>query len=187
MKYSIVTKTGDSGETSLLGGIRVPKNHIRVIAYGEIDELNAALGVCLSFAKQESLTNSTLEQVQYHLFEIGSELANSNTDKSTKEIFFQKSTEFLEKTIIKLELKLPQLKNFILPGGSKTASFLHSARTICRRSERSIVSLMKQKSISPDILVYINRLSDLLFLLARDENISNNIEEKIWIADSDEV
>lgn len=182
MKYSIVTKTGDKGETSLIGGSRVSKNNIRVNAYGEVDELNASLGVCICFIKEKS-TISTLEQIQNHLFEIGSVLATphqSLEDKNTNQIFFQSSIVFIENKINDLESKLPQLRNFILPGGTKSASFLHLARTICRRAERSVVSLMEEESIIPAILMYINRLSDLLFLLARHENISDSVKEKIW-------
>jgi cob(I)alamin adenosyltransferase len=176
----IYTKTGDEGKTSLFGGERVEKNHIRLEAYGTIDELNSVLGVSLVFCKDE-LTKNIIGEIQNSLFRVGSELATPPEVKS-KAIVAISSDEIhnIEKVIDEIELKLKPLKNFILPGGSKSASFLHLARTVCRRAERKIIELDLEESINPDIIVYINRLSDLLFVLARFANHISSTPEIEW-------
>lgn len=176
----IYTKTGDEGKTSLFGGERVEKNHLRLEAYGTIDELNSVLGVSSSFNNDE-LVKKIIYEIQNSLFRVGSELATPPEVKS-KAIVSISSEEItnIENVIDDIELKLNPLQNFILPGGSKSASFLHLARTICRRAERKIIELDLNESINPDIIVYINRLSDLLFVLARFANHLSSTPEIGW-------
>ncbi len=178
----IYTKTGDKGETSLFGGERVWKDDLRICAYGTVDELNAILGVAIT-----ELTNKELkiavEDIQNDLFTVGSDLA-SPLDRENKNLVVPrvdvKFINRLEALIDKYNSQLPELKNFILPGGSKSSAILHHARTVCRRAEREVVSLSKADVISHEIEVYLNRLSDLLFVLARFENFSNNSEDIAW-------
>ncbi len=176
----IYTKTGDAGSTSLFGGSRVQKNNIRINCYGTIDELNAMIG--LSIASQVHLdTKIVLEKIQNNLFQIGSELsAPENIDSKIIIKITDEEINFLEMSIDKFDEKLPKLKNFILPGGSVGSSNLHLTRTICRRAERILVELMEKESINDKILVYINRLSDLLFVLARFENFTTSTPEIEW-------
>jgi len=178
----IYTKTGDAGKTSLFGGERVYKDNIRVEAYGAVDELNATLGVALS---ENILEKSAfiLEKIQNDLFVLGGDLAtpfdfsrNLELPRTKKEM-----TEFLEEQIDELESKTPPLKSFILPGGSKAAALLHLARTVCRRAERIVTRLKKKEKINENILIYLNRLSDLLFVLARYENHYTQTPEKKWV------
>jgi len=176
----IYTKSGDEGKTSLFGGKRVEKNHIRLKAYGTIDELNSVLGVASSFAEDE-YTNKIIFEIQNSLFRIGSELATPPEIKSKAVVAIsQEEIHNLEQVIDNIELKLNPLKNFILPGGSQSASFLHLARTVCRRAERKIIELDLAESINPDIIIYIIRLSDLLFVLARFANHISSTPEIEW-------
>lgn len=176
----IYTKTGDDGNTSLFGGERVKKNNLRIDSYGTIDELNAAIGITLT-ENLDSEIKIVLTEIQNKLFQIGSELASPKNVKSSaikkianEEIFF------LENSIDKFDEKLPPIKNFILPGGSKGSAHLHFARTICRRAERIIVELKEKENVSDNLLVYVNRLSDLLFTLARYENHVRQTPEIEW-------
>ena len=177
-EMKIYTKTGDKGETGLLGGGRVPKNDVRVEAYGAVDELNALLGIAENEVISEK-TKEILTEIQNHLFVLGADLAtpkeNTKIPRVTEEMI-----EFLEKQIDELDSIIPALRSFILPGGSKGASFLHFARTVCRRAERNVVSLEKKSGINNFVLAYLNRLSDLLFVLARFENFSAKVTEKEW-------
>ncbi len=177
----IYTKFGDKGNTSLFGGATVSKSDLRVDAYGNIDELNALLGVVLSSGTQKELSNvlkSSLKIIQKDLFVIGTELATKGT--KPKKILLPSRISELEAEIDALDAQLPLLRNFILPGGSKTSSLLHLARTICRRAERSIVALAQKETINPEIVVYINRVGDLLFMHARYANYKSRIPETIW-------
>jgi cob(I)alamin adenosyltransferase len=174
----IYTRYGDKGETVTLGGKTVSKDHERVVAYGEVDELNALLGVCVSFM-DSGKTKEYLGKIQKDLFVIGAELAATGKKKPMMSIRLQQ-VEDLEQEIDSTESSLSPLNNFILPGGSKTASMLHLARTVCRRSERSVVSLSRKEKINPQIITYLNRLSDLLFVLARATNRKKRVEEVIW-------
>lgn len=178
----IYTKTGDKGETSLFGGERVPKDDLRIKAYGTSDELNSILGIAVTEIKNEEL-KFVIKSIQNDLFTLGSDLATP-LDKGNKGFIIPRIDEKfslrLESLIDKYDSQLAELKNFILPGGSKGASYLHLARTVCRRAEREIVSLSKIVDIGPHIIVYLNRLSDLLFVLARFENFSNNCEDIVW-------
>lgn len=186
MKHSIVTKTGDSGNTSLFGGQRVPKNNIRVKIYGDVDELNSLLGVALHYLSFSDFTKIII-QIQNDLFEIGSILANPkandiSSNNNEEKLLMQNLVLFLEESIDNIEPDLPQLRNFILPGGSKGAAYLHLARTICRRVERNIVELLQKENTISLILIYLNRLSDLLFILARAENSKNDVDDRPWIS-----
>jgi cob(I)alamin adenosyltransferase len=166
----IYTKTGDKGETGLFKGPRVPKHDFRVEAYGNVDELNAILGVLLSQIQDPS-TRSLVETIQHELFEIGADLATpvqENDDPRMR--ITEEFTNRLEKAIDSVEERVPELAYFILPGGCPSGAMLHLARTICRRAERSISQLQASDKINPEIIRYINRLSDLLFTLARAEN-----------------
>lgn len=178
----IYTKTGDGGETSLLGGKRVPKDTLRVEAYGTIDELNSILGVSRSFNLNGEI-DTLLSQIQSELFTMGAELAASGEDKAPGGGRISDETiSRLERQIDDFESRLPGLKNFILPGGNRPASSLHHARTVCRRSERLLVSLMRREQVRGILLVYLNRLSDLLFVMARLSNHLSNDPETIWRA-----
>jgi cob(I)alamin adenosyltransferase len=176
----IYTKTGDDGNTGLFGGTRVKKNNIRINSYGTVDELNALLGIATVNILTEDI-KSIIEKVQNKLFKIGAELASPENVKS--EIIKKTDEEDifeLEKTIDEIDVKLPELKNFILPGGSAGASYLHFARTICRRAERIIVELKENENVNNNVLIFINRLSDLLFVLARYENFATSTPEIEW-------
>ena len=178
----IYTKTGDEGKTSLFGGQRVLKDDLRIESYGTTDELNALIGVVLS----ESLTaeiSELLIQIQNDLFIVGAELATpleTRTEKSIIPELNNKSIELLENANDEIDEKLPPLKNFILPSGVRSASLLHFARTVCRRAERNVVKLAKEVELNENVVMYLNRLSDLLFVLARNENIRTSTEEVEW-------
>ena len=171
---AIYTKKGDKGETSLYKkGKKVSKNSSRIKAIGAVDELNSALGVCISFSDDKKL-KSLLAGVQRDLFVIGSVLAGANLR------FGKSKTKKLEKVIDKLEGDLPVLKNFILPGGTKAASQLFFTRSIARRTEREVVSLHEREKVNPQITIYLNRLSDFVFMLARNENFEKGLNEIVW-------
>lgn len=180
----IYTKTGDRGKTSLFDGTRVEKSHIRVEAYGTIDELNSSIGVIItSLLDDDSNTDkkrlvSELILIQNDLLEIGSGLASNY---AMPVVGLEKRIKQFEKQIDVMTAKLPQLKHFILPGGSRSASFLHVSRTITRRSERRVVALLKKEEIDIHILMYLNRLSDLFFTMARYVNHLDGQKENIWI------
>ena len=163
----VYTKFGDKGETMLVGGETISKNSDRVIAYGDIDELNSSLGVASS-GNISADVKKIINMVQNDLFIIGADLAST---KQTKVPRIKKTKiNKLEKTIDKYNAEVGPLKEFILPSGSLVGSHLHLARTICRRAERHIVSLGEIEWVNPNVLIYINRLSDLLFVLARHQN-----------------
>lgn len=173
----IYTKTGDDGETGLFGGSRVPKDDPRVAAYGDVDELNAAIGLAASLEPQ-SFDATFLETIQRDLFTIGAELASPNPAEAPH--IGQAQVGALEHMIDGHEAKLPTLKNFILPGGTPKAAAFHVARTVCRRAERAVVGLARRDTISPAIVQYLNRLSDLLFVLARAANAQAGRPEVTW-------
>jgi len=172
----IYTKFGDKGKTALLGGAVVPKDDPHVEAYGSIDELNALLGTVLSFSEKPDIKQS-LTRIQNDLFIVGAELATKKG--KTKTIPPARISE-IEEEIDALSAQLPPLKHFVIPGGSKTASLLHLARTVCRRAERKVVVLSKKEKVNPDILTYLNRVGDLLFVQARYVNYKKKIEEVVW-------
>ena len=175
----IYTRTGDKGKTSLFGGSRVFKSDIRVETYGTIDELNSMLGLTIVFLtkKSEDPIKQELEHVQQDLFNIGSVLATPGINSING---FEKRIKEFEELIDLLTIQLPQLQNFILPGGGEAGALLHVARTITRRAERCIVSLMQQEEVDVRIVMYINRLSDLLFTMARFVNCNEYRKETVW-------
>jgi cob(I)alamin adenosyltransferase len=179
----IYTKTGDAGETGLFGGPRVRKDDPRIEAYGTVDELNAFLGlVRCEAASLPAEIAATIERVQHELFAIGAELASSDPARHGLALIRQPHVEALEGEIDALEARLPTLKEFILPGGSRGAALLHVARAVCRRAERQVVALAAGRSaaFSPQIVTYLNRLSDYLFVAARAANRSAGQAEIPW-------
>jgi cob(I)alamin adenosyltransferase len=177
----IYTKTGDSGETSLFGNIRVSKSDARVDAYGEVDELNAHLGtVCASGVDADLATE--IETIQKELFAIGARLADPRAriaERVTKAVIGIADIERMERLIDTLEADMPPLRRFILPGGSTSGALLHQARTVCRRVERRVVALGAD-AVDPLVVVYLNRLSDLLFVMARAANHRAGVPEIEW-------
>ena len=176
----IYTRTGDTGETSLFGGTRVGKDDPRVDAYGEVDELNAHIGVARAHAADSEI-DAELIQLQRDLFALGAQLADPGGtvgDRLTKARLGDDATARLEHLIDRLEAGLPPLRNFILAGGTPCGAALHVARAVCRRAERAMVAL--EPAVDPMLLRYINRLSDLLFVLARTANLRGGATEAIW-------
>lgn len=161
----IYTKTGDEGETGLFGGGRVPKDDPRVQAYGDVDETNAAIGFAAALEPSQ-FEGDALQAIQRDLFTVGAELATPNPAKRRGAISADR-VGALEQLIDRYEASLPPLKNFILPGGDPKAAAFHLARTTCRRAERAVVTLSRDQQVNPLIIHYLNRLSDLLFMLAR--------------------
>jgi cob(I)alamin adenosyltransferase len=176
----IYTKTGDGGETALFRGPRVPKHHLRVQAYGGVDELNALIGISLGEI-QNSEIRDLLSSLQHQLFDVGADLATPPQTQNDARLRIPSSmVGALEKAIDHFEERLPELGQFILPGGSKGAAWLHYGRTVCRRAEREATRLAEEEAVNPEIIRYLNRLSDLLFVLARAENQSTGESETIW-------
>jgi cob(I)alamin adenosyltransferase len=177
----IYTKTGDTGETSLFDNTRVSKADARVDAYGEVDELNACLGVARGAGVDEEL-GALIESLQKDLFALGARLADPSARiaaRVEKAVIGSDAVERLELTIDRLEATLPPLRRFILPGGSPAGAALHLARTICRRAERRVIGL-GSGAVDPILLVYMNRLSDLLFVMARVVNHRAGVAETEW-------
>lgn len=176
----IYTRTGDTGETALFAGGRVRKSHMRLHSYGTIDELNAILGLALAARLDETLEDAVL-RVQSELFVVGADLATP-LDAKTEWIVRVSlpMIEQLEAEIDEWEALLPPLKNFILPGGSLSGAFLHQARTVCRRAERWVVMLQEVEPVNAEVLRYVNRLSDWLFVAARVANMRAGQPETTW-------
>ena len=178
----IYTKTGDKGETGLFGGERVSKNSLRIEAYGTIDELNPFIGLAVIEVTDASV-KTILQNIQNQLFTVGADLSTPKTEKSKKLNIERTPEDFYlnaEKIIDEYETKLDELKSFILPGGSKGAALLHICRTIIRRAEREVVALDNTVIISNNIIIFLNRLSDLLFVLARFENAVTGTPDIKW-------
>lgn len=173
----IYTKRGDTGETSLYGGTRVSKDSPRINAYGTVDELNSHLGLARTLDPPRELDDILL-QVQNLLFVLGSDLASS-TDKGTHRIT-DDDVKGLEEVIDRLESSLSPLKTFILPGGSRLGAQLHIARTVCRRAERLVVAAQQSESLGPLPVKFLNRLSDLLFVMARSANRASGVTDSPW-------
>ncbi|MGZ3766689.1 MAG: cob(I)yrinic acid a,c-diamide adenosyltransferase [Mucilaginibacter sp.] len=177
----IYTKTGDKGLTSLIGGTRVPKHHLRIESYGTVDELNSYIGL---IRDQDIAVHDKqfLKEVQDRLFTIGSSLA-SDPERSKMIIpdLFDADIELLEKEMDVMNEKLPELRHFILPGGNNSVSFCHIARCVCRRAERLTVHLAEESQVDEKVIVYLNRLSDYLFTLARKIGMEDNVPENQWI------
>ena len=184
MAFKIYTKTGDKGSTSLIGGVRVPKSHIRIEAYGTVDELNSYLGM-VGDSVNEIEIKETLREIQDRLFTIGSVLA-TNPDKEVKmklPDLHEEDVTWLEAQVDKMNEVLPEMRSFILPGGNFAASTAHVARCVCRRAERICVGMQQSEEMVPDLVVkYLNRLSDFLFVLARYISHINHAEEIPWRA-----
>ena len=178
----IYTKTGDKGKTSLFGGTRVNKSHLRIDAYGNVDELNANVGLLRDQVKNEKVSG-VLYKVQDRLFVIGAILACDPDKKGMKlPEFNEEDVHFLELEIDRMEANLQPLKNFIIPGGHPVVSSAHIARTVCRRAERSMVLLSENSQVDVVLLEYVNRLSDYLFVLGRQLAKDLNVNEITWHA-----
>jgi len=172
----IYTRSGDQGKTRLANGTEVSKDSHRVTAYGEVDELNSIIGLVLTQNPDINIAES-LSEIQHTLFDLGGELAS---DGMIEGLVSQQHVEALEQLIDKINSVLPALEEFILPGGTTPAATLHLARTVCRRAERSIITLNQSETVAPEIIQYINRLSDLLFVMARSENNRSGNQEVYW-------
>ena len=174
----IYTKTGDDGTTGLQGGRCVKKSDVRIIAYGAVDEANSCIGVVLS-ENVDSDIKDLLRTIQNEMFVAGSDLSNPDLKNSVNRVTEQ-MVENLEKNIDRFEAELSPLTNFILPGGHKVAAHLHMARTVARRAEIGVVALSENEQINPHCQKYLNRLSDLLFVLARVVNKRNGTSDIVW-------
>jgi cob(I)alamin adenosyltransferase len=178
----IYTRTGDGGETGLLGGPRVPKDNRRVASYGEMDELSALLGLAKAHSRDANLS-ALLREIQRDLFALAAQLADPSArvaGRKAKAVVSASRIRRLERAIDSRQRQMPELKAFLFPGGSRLGSFLHLARTVCRRAERSIVALARVENVDRRTLAYMNRLSDLLFVLARHENFRSGEPEDRW-------
>ena len=177
----IYTKTGDEGETGLFAGPRVPKDHPRIEAYGDVDELNSVLGVVRAAGPPAEL-DELLARIQNELFSVGAELATPDPVKQGTNLIAEAHVVALEQAIDRFEARLTPLKQFVLPGGTQPAALLHLARTVCRRAERRVMALVhaSNEPISQIIIRYLNRLSDLLFVLARGANSAAGWADVPW-------
>ena len=174
----IYTNTGDDGNTGLQGDFRIAKSHPRILAYGTVDEANAMIGVVLSNVLDDDV-REVLNTIQNELFLLGSDLSNQNLNDLKNRISLE-MVEKLEKIIDKFELELPPITNFILPGGNVAAAQIHQVRTIVRRAETLVVQLSDKDEINSNCIKYLNRLSDLMFVMGRLINKRNGIEDIIW-------
>jgi len=182
MSTKIYTKTGDKGSTSLIGGTKVPKSHLRIEAYGTVDELNSYIGLCKDLLTDKQ-SKTTLQEIQDRLFTIGSSLACDPAKEPKMKIpdLKEEDISLLEKEIDRMNETLPPMKSFILPGGHSTVSHLHIARCICRRAERCCVRLeLEKEEVESIVIKYLNRLSDYLFMLARFTSHQLRAEEIPW-------
>jgi cob(I)alamin adenosyltransferase len=174
----IYTRGGDAGETSLGDGSRVSKLDLRIAAYGAVDEVNAALGVVLAGECPGEL-RAVLARVQNELFDLGADLSVPLARDERLRVT-QEQVDGLERDCDRFNADLPELRSFVLPGGSEAAAGLHVARTVCRRAEREALAAAAEQDVSPLVLVYVNRLSDLLFILSRAANAADGHEEPLW-------
>ncbi|WP_455206244.1 cob(I)yrinic acid a,c-diamide adenosyltransferase [Kaarinaea lacus] len=170
----IYTRTGDKGTTGLSDGSRVAKDHARITAIGDVDELNSVIGIILAQKLDEHI-HSTLTNIQHNLFNLGGELSLPGYP-----LIKHQHVTYIETRLDDLNKNLPPLKDFVLPGGTLTAAFVHQARSVCRRAERSLVSLKSQENVSDSVMQYINRLSDFLFVLARHINKQSGQSDILW-------
>ena len=183
----IYTRTGDKGETSLFTGQRVSKNHTLIAALGTVDECNCAIGAALAFLPRDAKFTVVLDQlitIQHTLFDLGAALATPRTAATAAKIektrFDHEGTALLEQWMDEMETHLPPLKTFILPGGHTAGSMLHLARSFCRRAERLIVPIHSDSDVSDEVLIYMNRLSDYLFMASRYVNHLTHSPETFW-------
>lgn len=177
----IYTKKGDQGSTSLFGGKIILKHNVRIEAYGTVDELNSVIGMVLTHKLTTEGVNF-LNEIQHQLFILGADLATLPNKQAKIERIGKKHIEQLEQWIDRLDDKLPALTHFILPGGTPAGASLHMARTVCRRAERLVVALKQNDPVSDEGVIYLNRLSDLLFVMARFENHEAGEKETKWIS-----
>ena len=176
----IYSKKGDKGKTSLIGGKIVDKHNLSVDAYGTVDELNSFIGLLKDYVEDKKI-NEVLHNIQLKLFSVGSILASAGDNNFSEKVSIEKKDiEDIESNIDNMNNQLPDLKNFIIPGGHKISSYCHVCRSICRRAERKISELNNHHQINPYILSYVNRLSDFFFVLSRHIKHSDNIEETYW-------
>ena len=179
----IYTRTGDKGETVLVGGLKVAKHSLRPDAFGEVDELNSIIGIVRTYISkdEQSELNDILERIQNELFDLGADLATPEIRKDSDKVLRITSSQVkrLENEIDRFNKDLNELKSFVLPGGSKLSSWLHLARTATRRAERKITKLASEEGINNEVIIYINRLSDLLFVMARYCN-DNGKADILW-------
>ena len=179
----IYTKTGDKGDTGLIDGSRTLKSDLRIMAYGEVDEVNSHIGFIISNIKGNSIFDDLekiLFDIQHDLFVLGAELANPKNTKDGNMLVNKEMITNIEKHIDELESELAPISYFILPGGTVESSLIHICRTVVRRAERTTVALSREQKINQDILMYLNRLSDLLFVLARVTNNRQNCNDIPW-------
>jgi cob(I)alamin adenosyltransferase len=186
----VYTRGGDSGETSLVGGQRIAKDAIRIESYGTVDELNAILGLVRTANRDAAgpsrkadrdRLDALLERIQNELFNLGSDLATLPQDRHPKQpVIEARHVAFLESSIDELNAGLPELRSFVLPGGGWVSAFLHQARTVCRRAERLVTTLARREAVGTHALVYLNRLSDLLFVLGRWAAKTRKETEPLW-------
>mgnify|MGYP000694508766 CR=1 FL=1 len=184
MAFKIYTKTGDKGTTSLIVGVRVPKNHIRIESYGTIDELNSYLGVVNDTTQHEKIS-VWIKEIQDRLFTIGSVLATAPNKEISMKLpdVHVEDVQWLEQRIDEMNEQLPEMRSFILPGGHLAASSCHVARCVCRRAERICVAMLELNEEVPDLVIqYLNRLSDFLFVLARFIAHENGAADVPWTA-----
>ena len=184
MSFKIYTKTGDLGKTSLIGGTKVPKSHLRIESYGTVDELNSYIGLVNDAFKNEN-ANLVLREIQDRLFTIGSSLACDPEKEPLMKIpdLHEEDIVFLEHEIDKMNEELPTMKSFVLPGGDVAISYAHIARCVCRRAERVCVHLQQESLfVEPLVIKYLNRLSDYLFVLSRFMSLQLGVAEIPWKA-----
>lgn len=179
MGFKIYTKTGDKGQTSLFGGRRVSKGYLRIDAYGTVDELNSCIGLLRDHLSDEVL-RALLKEIQDRLFTLGANLAADPSKELQKPDLLEEDIKLLEQEMDRMDEGLPELRNFILPGGHPTVSFCHLARCVCRRAERLAVTLAEEEPVDPILIQYLNRLSDYLFILGRRIAFDLGIEEVVW-------
>ena len=177
----VYTRTGDDGTTGLGGGERVPKDSLRIEAYGTVDELNSQIGVALAIGLNDAIS-APLSKIQNDLFHLGSDLCIREEDKKRVAVpgIEGRHVDALEKLMDRLSEELSPLENFILPGGCPGAAALHVARTVCRRAERRVLALSRQEAVGPFTVTYLNRLSDALFVMARYENKRRGRPDVLW-------
>jgi cob(I)alamin adenosyltransferase len=177
----VYTKQGDGGQTRLGGGQKLDKDSIRITAFGTVDELNSCIGVALAF-DPDSKVSGILTKIQHELFVLGGDLCILESDKKATNMqgITRKHTAALELVIDELNTELKPLEEFILPGGTRISAFLHHARCVCRRAEREVVALSHSEETGPQVIPYLNRLSDTLFVLARYQNAKSGVPDVYW-------
>jgi len=180
-KSGVYTRTGDKGTTGLIGGTRVSKTDVRLEAYGTVDEFNSQLGVLVTYLNDEC-DRAFVLAIQHKLFSVGSYLATDQEVTSLRDVSLisKAHIEEVEKEIDRLDEQLPPLRAFVIPGGGRAAALCHVCRAVCRRTERRMSAAAEHYFVSPEVMTFINRISDYLFILSRKLNVQDNIEEIFW-------